>query len=203
MARYQTTNSREAILLAAEEEFVAKGFSGTRTTEIAHKAGVTHAMLHYYFRTKEELFRAFLEAKVALLVESIDVFFNPQTESVFERIESGACAYFDFLRQHPELPHFLMREIVANTVAMSYIRDVLTPKITANAQQLQLALDSAAQQGEIRPTNALELMGRIMSLGISEVLCGNFMGLLFGGASPEHDHKQENITLIINSLKPL
>lgn len=45
-------NKEQAILEAAEREFIVKGFAGARTTSIAEAAGVTHAMLHYYFRTK-------------------------------------------------------------------------------------------------------------------------------------------------------
>ena len=40
-------NREDAILRAAEREFLAKGFEGARTTSIAEAAGVTHAMLHY------------------------------------------------------------------------------------------------------------------------------------------------------------
>ena len=51
----------QAILEAAEREFLKKGFDGARTTSIAAAAGVTHAMLHYYFRTKEQLFERILD----------------------------------------------------------------------------------------------------------------------------------------------
>lgn len=203
MARYQKTNTRETIIAAAEEEFVAKGFAGARTTEIARRANVTHAMLHYYFHTKEELFRAFLEDKVALLAESIDVLFCVSEGGVVEQVERGVRGYFDFLDRNPKLPLFLVREIVAKGEAMEYIREVLTPKIAQNAQRLQQNLDGAAWRGEIRPTDALGLLQRIMSLGISEVLGGCFMGVLFGEAAPKCNHRQENITTIINSLKPL
>ena len=47
-----TQNTEQAILAAAKQEFLLKGYDGARTTSIAEKAGVTHAMLHYYFRTK-------------------------------------------------------------------------------------------------------------------------------------------------------
>ena len=40
-------NREQAILEAAEREFLAKGFAGARTTSIAEAAGVTHALLHY------------------------------------------------------------------------------------------------------------------------------------------------------------
>ena len=64
-------NKEQAILEAAEREFIAKGFAGARTTSIAEAAGVTHAMLHYYFRTKEQLFERILDEKMRLMGESV------------------------------------------------------------------------------------------------------------------------------------
>lgn len=46
------SHTENRILKAAEAEFLAKGYAGARTTAIAEAAGVTHAMLHYYFRTR-------------------------------------------------------------------------------------------------------------------------------------------------------
>ena len=68
----ETTKTKEqAILAAAEQEFLAKGFDGARTTSIAAAAGVTHAMLHYYFRTKENIFERILDEKLRLMGESV------------------------------------------------------------------------------------------------------------------------------------
>lgn len=53
-------NSKQAILDAAEEEFLEMGFHGAKTSSIAKRAGVTHAMLHYYFSTKENLYDVFI-----------------------------------------------------------------------------------------------------------------------------------------------
>ncbi len=49
-------NIEEDIMLAAESVFLEKGYSLATTTAIAERAGVTHAMLHYYYRTKEQIF---------------------------------------------------------------------------------------------------------------------------------------------------
>lgn len=59
------TDTESRILQAAEEEFLLKGLEGARTTAIAERAGVTHAMLHYYFRTKNMLFERIIEEKDA------------------------------------------------------------------------------------------------------------------------------------------
>ena len=55
------------ILQAAEKEFFEKGYSGAKTTAIAEAAGVTHAMLHYYFRTKDKLFEKIVSDKIGNL----------------------------------------------------------------------------------------------------------------------------------------
>ena len=40
-------NTEHRILMAAEEVFLDKGFSAAKTTEIARKAEVNHALVHY------------------------------------------------------------------------------------------------------------------------------------------------------------
>ena len=57
MDNQEKQSKEQQILAAAEQEFLTRGYDGARTTSIAQAAGVTHAMLHYYFRTKEQLFK--------------------------------------------------------------------------------------------------------------------------------------------------
>jgi TetR/AcrR family transcriptional regulator len=51
----------EQILRAAEDEFVLHGFKGTSMQAIADRAGLPKANIHYYFKNKENLYRAILE----------------------------------------------------------------------------------------------------------------------------------------------
>ncbi len=57
-------DTRAAILRAAREAFAAKGFSGTTIRGIAADAGVDAALVHHYFRTKDDLFLAALELPI-------------------------------------------------------------------------------------------------------------------------------------------
>ena len=50
----------EKILLAAEQVFAEKGYGGTAMADIAELAGLPRSNLHYYFSTKDELYRAVL-----------------------------------------------------------------------------------------------------------------------------------------------
>ena len=51
-------STEDKILEAATNVFVSKGMEGARMQEIADKAGINKALLHYYFRSKEHLFEA-------------------------------------------------------------------------------------------------------------------------------------------------
>ena len=48
----------EKILAAARKIFSQRGFFGTRMQEIANEAGMNKALLHYYYRSKDNLFEA-------------------------------------------------------------------------------------------------------------------------------------------------
>ena len=48
------------ILEAAESVFAETGFNGATTAEIARRAGIPKANLHYYFNTKDELYQKVL-----------------------------------------------------------------------------------------------------------------------------------------------
>ncbi|MFB9981978.1 TetR/AcrR family transcriptional regulator [Mesorhizobium kowhaii] len=57
--------TREAILTAAREAFVAAGYDGAGVREIAAKAGVTAMMVNHYFGSKEQLFTDVLASTLA------------------------------------------------------------------------------------------------------------------------------------------
>ena len=67
----QSQDTETRILRAAEKEFFSKGYAGARTASIAEAAGVTHAMLHYYFRTKDKLFERIVSEKINILADII------------------------------------------------------------------------------------------------------------------------------------
>ena len=64
-------NKEQDILKAAEMLFAEKGFKGATTTLIAAQAGVTHAMLHYYFRTKDQIFLKVFDTYLEEILQSL------------------------------------------------------------------------------------------------------------------------------------
>ena len=101
MAIEDKGNVEQSILDAAEHEFLTKGYAGAKTTEIAGRAGVTHAMLHYYYRTKENLFSVFVDRKLEELKSIVLMGFDAEGMTFTEKIRRAMEMHFDFLVQHP------------------------------------------------------------------------------------------------------
>ena len=61
--RMSAEDRKRQILRSAIESFAQKGFSGTKTRDIAAAAGVSEAILFRHFGTKEDLYHAILDIK--------------------------------------------------------------------------------------------------------------------------------------------
>jgi len=96
----------EEIIIAAEEEFFANGYDACSTAAIAGRAGVTHAMVNYYFRSKEKLFIHILDTHVYELLGVLRPLMisdgNVATVAV-----NAACAIFDYLSGDRHFPYLL------------------------------------------------------------------------------------------------
>lgn len=60
--RLSSTDRRQQLIAHAVELFSRRGFSGTRTKDIAAACGVSEGILFHHFATKEDLYRAILES---------------------------------------------------------------------------------------------------------------------------------------------
>ena len=96
----------EEIIIAAEEEFFANGYDACSTAAIAGRAGVTHAMVNYYFRSKEKLFIRILDTHVYELLGVLKPLMLSDG-NVAEVAVNAACAIFDYLSGDRRIPYLL------------------------------------------------------------------------------------------------
>lgn len=92
-------NKEQEILLAAEKLFAEKGFKGATTSLIAAEAGVTHAMLHYYFRTKEQIFLKVCDSYMEEVRSALRPIMEPAVYDV-KLIKTVTEICFDFFSSH-------------------------------------------------------------------------------------------------------
>jgi TetR/AcrR family transcriptional regulator len=107
--------SRERLLDAAAELFAERGISAATTAQIAARAGVTAAMVHYHFKSRASLLDAFTVERLLPFLRSV---WDPldaaalrqpvaATTALAQRILAGA-------EQRPWLPPLWIREIASH-----------------------------------------------------------------------------------------
>lgn len=89
--------TRGALIAAARELFMAKGFAATGTPEIVARAGLTRGALYHHFADKQALFAAVVEAENAAVGAAIEAA-AVEPGSVLEALRLGAAAYLSAMR---------------------------------------------------------------------------------------------------------
>lgn len=105
--------TEEKIFEAATDVFVEKGMDGARMQDIATHAGINKALLHYYFRTKDQLFSKVFEKIAGRMFSKFAPVFD-ENLSLEEKIRFFFNAHISFLKQNPRLPGFILNEINRN-----------------------------------------------------------------------------------------
>jgi AcrR family transcriptional regulator len=105
--------TRDRIFKAASDIFEEKGYDGARMQEIADRAGINKALLHYYFRTKEQLFAAVFQVLLRKMFEKIISIFMEDI-SFKDKIRKFFDQHIEILIKNPKLPIFLLNEISHN-----------------------------------------------------------------------------------------
>jgi AcrR family transcriptional regulator len=105
--------TEEKIFEAATDVFIDKGMDGARMQDIANHAGINKALLHYYFRTKDQLFNAVFE----IIAKKMFKKFAPvldETLDLEEKIRFFFKEHISFLQKNPRLPGFILNEVNRN-----------------------------------------------------------------------------------------
>ena len=200
----QDTETR--ILQAAEREFFEKGYAGARTTSIAEAAGVTHAMLHYYFRTKDNLFERIVSDKISKLGDIILSAIGDEDLPLKERIRQGIERHFDFIAANRELPRFIVNEVLTHPERTGQLQAAIQDILNSLLDSLQHEIDDYASQGRCRQVDARMLLVDIVSLNVFPFIAAPIVRGAIGGSYESYDEflalrKKENVETILNKLK--
>ena len=91
--------SERVIMMAAEKVFAEAGFGGATMQLIADVAGLPKANLHYYFPTKEALYRRVVQDIFQVWLKAADIF--DQASGPVEGIGAYIDAKMEISRRHP------------------------------------------------------------------------------------------------------
>jgi AcrR family transcriptional regulator len=200
-------NTEQMILEAAEAEFLKVGYSGAKTVSIAKRAGISHSMLHYYFRSKENLFQMIFRQKIQTLSQMFESISDHLTFE--EAIRLFIEKQFDFVAQNPRLPRFILNEITAKRDNLNLVIEVVRPKIELIFSRMGKLLNKEIAKGGIRPISFRDFIMNIISLNISTfIILPVLENILPAGMDEKtkesylNERRESNVQFILNALKP-
>jgi TetR/AcrR family transcriptional regulator len=162
MADSEAADTEARIFEAALRVFARKGRDGARMQEIADEAGIHRPLLHYYFRTKQQLFEACFTHMFGQFMESFEV---PTVEDApFSEILRGFIDhYVDNVREHQDMAMMIVAEnLSGSTLLGEHLARAFATRGSPQ-QRMEEAILRAAEKGEIRAVDPKQTMLTIVS----------------------------------------
>src|SRR2546427_208141 len=163
-------DTERRILDAAHAVFVRRGTAGARMQQIAAEAGVNQALLHYYFRSKEQLAQtAFARAASQFMPAVIEVLASDG--ELEDKVTRVVALELDHLSRVPFLPGYILGEVTHRPerarqliLAMAgQSPDDIRPRVFG---KLKAQIDARVAAGTMRPIAPQTFMVNLMSLCI-------------------------------------
>lgn len=160
-------NNRNKILKAASEEFIEYGFYGARTRRIAQRANINKAMIHYYFSTKENIYREVLQSVFNLLIEKLNTIKTDdfKNETVEAKMRQIIDVYTEIFTNYSSYMKLLIYEVITGGKFLPQIIIKNINKIPINpfTGKLYKYFKEQIKAGNIRKLNILQMLISLIS----------------------------------------
>lgn len=147
---------RERLLDAALACFAAQGIAASSLRDIARRAGVTPALVHYYFGDRQQLQQAVVAERLWPVMAQVHAGVGEADDDVAAMVASFVAGITGVVAAHPWLPTLWVREILCEGGAL---RGMMIERIGPLLPRLLIERFAAAQRaGRLNP----ELDPRLM-----------------------------------------
>lgn len=179
--------TEELILEAAQAVFLEKGLAGARMQEIADRAGINKALLHYYFRSKEKLSELIINRAVGALLPRMVAALETEAD-LFEKIRRLAGEYVTFVSKNSFLPLFIVNEVNRNP---QFFFKMAVQHEKPHLDKFRQQVEEAVTQGRIRPISSAQLLMNMMSMVIFPFLGKPIFAVALGLSEEEYGQEME------------
>lgn len=140
---------RGRLLDAALVRFVDEGINATALKSIATQAGVTPALVHYYFGNKEQLVTAVVDERLMLVAAELQATLAGSDGTPGSLIRGFVSGLHEVVARHPWLPVIWAREILTEGGAL---REVMLSRVAPMIPQaLARRFAEAQKAGQLNP----------------------------------------------------
>ena len=157
----EAADTEARIFEAALKVFARKGKDGARLQEIADEAGIHRPLLHYYFRTKQQLYEAVAERMFTQFLASLDI--PVGSTSFADTLRAFIDHYVDSIREHPHAAMWMVAENMAGNPLLGELLSRAVATEGSPQRTMLEAIESGITDGEIRPVDPRQLMLTVVS----------------------------------------
>ncbi|MDP4239867.1 MAG: TetR/AcrR family transcriptional regulator [Bacteroidota bacterium] len=197
----------QTILEVAERLFLEKGFAMTSTTEIAKEVGCNQALIHYYYRTKDNLFNVIFEQKFKTFFQGIFELQNLGEIPFLDKLKYIIESHYDLLTKNPKIPSLILNELSRQPEQLNTLKDKLHTLPEQLFAELNRELQSEIENGRVRNIALVDLLISMLSLNLALFIMMPVVENLLSlnetqkGILITH-RKTENVEFILKSLRP-
>jgi len=196
-------STEQKIFDAAHEVFMQKGMDGAKMQEIADRAGINKALLHYYYRSKEKLYEMVARAIIGRAVPVIREFLETDYP-LAEKIKRFVNFYIELIACNPYVPIFVISEMNKHPDRFT---DTILPRELSKPDVFLRQVEAEIAAGHIRPINPQHLLVNMVSLCIFPFVAKPMLRIVIGMNAQEmriflEERKEEVFLFIMASLRP-
>ena len=196
------------IFEAADRVFARRGTDGARMQEIAEEAGVNKALLHYYYRTKDQLAQAVFQQTLGKFLPTVvDVMASER--SIEEKVRLVVDGYLDQLSRRPYIPGYVISEITHHPDRLPKLFDAIAGNHIKQRVLVTLRrqIDEGVREGKLAPIEPEQFLINVVSLCVFPFAARPMLMVILGqdGASFERFIEQRRHELprfIMKALRP-
>ena len=196
-------STEQKIFEAAREVFTQKGMDGAKMQEIADRAGINKALLHYYYRSKEKLYEMVVRAVIGKALPALRQIIESDLP-LEEKIRGFISTYIDVISHNTFIPLFIISEINKHP---EHFFETILPKDLPKPEVFFRQVEEEIAAGRIRPVKPQHLIVHIISMCVFPFVGKPMVRILLGMSSGEmrmflEERKQEVTVFVLAALRP-
>jgi AcrR family transcriptional regulator len=184
--------TRQAVLDEAIAQFAAVGRRGTSVSRIARQVGLTPGAVYVYFRSKEALFEAAVDADAAgLIADALPELLAGAFDGTFGRIFARLLA---FLPAHP-----LARRVLAGEEGTAVERLTQLP----SGLRLHEGLTTALRKGQLDGTIRGDIDSELFAIGLESIVMALLIAILQTGGDSDPRSSAGVLAVLEAAIRPI
>jgi AcrR family transcriptional regulator len=179
--------TRAAVLEAAADQFINRGFVDTTIDDVATAARVSKGTVYYHFTDKAELFEAVFRDRQSALVETVIRAVADEHGDPWAKLRLGLSVYLDQTIDNAE--HRALLQVAPTALGAERCREI---DEAMGVPVLRAALQDVADAGQL-PQQPLDMAARILFAALCEAA-------MAAGAHPNPRQARRDAALVLEAI---